>query len=111
MKISRRVLVPWLAMLFLVPPLAAWGSTIAPGQVRVVQGKVAAVDVPHRAVVVDVAVPAGTLTVGVTLAPSVEPMGPKGALPLSDIQVGQPAVLRYTRENDRLVGLDLTVRH
>ncbi len=91
-------------------PLLAWGATIAPGEVRVVVGKISAVDVAYRAVVVEVPTPKGDLTVGVTLADTVTPRVDGQPIALSDISVGQTARLKYTREDDRLIGLDLVVR-
>jgi hypothetical protein len=88
----------------------AWAETIAPGQVRVVEGTVAAVDVAHRAVVVAVPTPKGELTVGVTLAAGVEPTRSGKPIALADVAVGEKAVLRYSREDGRLVGLALAVR-
>ncbi|MEW6488146.1 MAG: hypothetical protein AB1578_09570 [Thermodesulfobacteriota bacterium] len=98
-----------LAALFLTVP-GAFAETIAPGQVRVVEGTVASVDVAHRAVVVAAPTPKGELTVGVTLAAGVEPARNGSTIPLSDVAVGERAVLRYSREDGRLVGLALTVR-
>lgn len=97
-------------MALLFAPLPSRSGTIAPGEIRVVRGTVSAVDVVHRAVVVDVPRGTGSLTVGVTLAPSASPEGPAGPLSLSEVQPGASATLRYTREDDRLVGLALRIR-
>lgn len=98
-----------LAALFLTVP-GAFGETIAPGQVRVVEGTVAAVDVAYRAVVVAAPTPKGELTVGVTLAAGVEPTRSGTTISLADVAVGERAVLRYSRADGRLVGLALTMR-
>lgn len=101
----------WLALsAMLLLPLAAGASTISPGEERVVHGTVSAVDVAHRAVVVEVPIASGDLTVGVTLDSSVTPQGPSGPVSLSEVQPGAPAMLRYTRRDDRLVGLAFQVQ-
>jgi hypothetical protein len=110
MKIRRwhavAVLLAGLAAL----PVSAGADTIAPGEMRVVEGKVMAVDVAYRTVVVDVPTAKGELTVGVTLASSVEPRVDGQTIPLSDVAVGERAMLKYTRENGSLVGLEMRVR-
>lgn len=95
-----------LAAVFLTVP-SALSETIAPGQIRVVEGTVSAVDIAHRAVVVAAPTPKGELTVGVTLAAGVEPARSGKPISLSDVAVGERAVLRYSREDGRLVGLAL----
>ncbi|RMG92362.1 MAG: hypothetical protein D6708_06700 [Candidatus Dadabacteria bacterium] len=89
---------------------AAWAATIQPGEVRVVEGRIAAVDVAYRSVVLEVPTPKGDLTVGVTLDEGVEPRTDGQPLALGNLQPGDTARLKYTRRDDRLVGLDLAVR-
>lgn len=98
------------ALLVVVTASMGLGGTIAPGQSRVVEGKVAAVDVAHRSVLVEVPRPEGALTVGVTLDAGVEPQARGKPLPLSQIAIGDGAVLRYTRQDGRLIGLGLEIR-
>lgn len=91
-------------------PAPSSAGTIAPGQVRVVEGKITAVDVAYRAVVMDVATAKGPMTVGVTLDESVTPTSDGTSVLLRDIAVGERAVLKYTRQDGRLVGLELRIR-
>ena len=93
-----------------VSPLTVIADTIAPGEIRVVEGTVTAVDVAYRAMVIDVPTNKGPLTVGVTLAASVEPKVDGRTISLSDVAIGERSVVRYTRENGHLVGLDVRVR-
>ena len=95
------VLEPGCAMGFFTLPLA---RMVGP------EGKVVAVDVAYRTVVVDVTTAKGELTVGVTLASSVAPRVDGQTIPLRDVAVGERAVLKYTRENGSLVGLEMRVR-
>ncbi len=91
-------------------PLLASAETIAEGQTRTVQGKLTAIDVVHRSVLLEVSTPKEALTVGVTLKDSVEPTlnGKPAALP--DLQAGEKATLTYTRTGDQLIGLNLKVK-
>jgi len=109
MRTARKILCV-VAVAALGLPLLAWGATIAPGEIRVVEGRISAVDVAYRAVVVEVPTPKGDLTVGVTLADTVTPRVDGRRLSLSDLSVGETARLKYTRKDDRLIGLDLVVR-
>ncbi len=109
MSTARKILFI-VAIVALGLPLLAWGATIAPGEIRVVEGRISAVDVAYRAVVVEVPTPKGELTVGVTLADTVTPRADGQPIPLSELSVGETARLKYTREDGRLVGLDLVVR-
>lgn len=96
--------------LFLLAETLSQAATIGAGQTRTVTGAIAAVDVAHRTVVLEVRAPRGDLTVGVTLAPGVEPQMRGAPLPLSQVQIGEQTELRYTREDGRLIGLRLDVR-
>ncbi len=90
-------------------PFAAFGATIEPGQTRVVEGKISAVDAANRAVVVQVPGKGGGVTVGVTLDASVTPkIGGKPAK-LEDVAVGHRVRLKYTRKDGELRGVDLNV--
>ena len=100
----------WLAVIGSVLATAAWAATIRPGEIRIVEGRVSAVDVAYRTVVLEVPTPKGDLTVGVTLDDAVRPRIDGREVRLSDLEVGSSARLKYTRRDDRLVGLDLVVR-
>lgn len=91
-------------------PSAAMSATIAPGQVRSVEGKVSAVDAAGRAVVVEIPSGKGPLAVGVTLDKSVAPKVAGKPAKLEDVAVGKRARLKYTRKDGELVGLDLNVQ-
>lgn len=105
----RTAAVSLLAALGLAAGVARAG-TIAPGETRTVEGKVVAVDVAHRAVVVDVPSARGALTVGVTLQEGVQPLRNGKSMSLSDLTVGESAHLTYTRREGKLLGLELRVK-
>ncbi|WP_025321850.1 hypothetical protein [Deferrisoma camini] len=100
----------WLLLLAAVLTTPSWAATIRPGEVRVVEGRVSAVDVSYRTVVLEVPTPKGDLTVGVTLDEAVRPRIDGREIRLSEVEIGTTARLKYTRRDDRLVGLDLVVR-
>ena len=110
MKVARRVALLVLLAGLAVPPLPAVAGTIAPGETRVAEGTITAVDVAYRTIVIDVPSGEGPLTVGVTLAPSVKPKADGQTISLSDVVVGERAVLTYTREDGKLVGTDVRIR-
>ncbi|UCF88868.1 MAG: hypothetical protein JSV70_01035 [bacterium] len=98
-----------MALLLLAAAMVTAG-TITPGETRQAVGTVSAVDLAAAAVVVEAPIEAGTLTVGVTMKKGA-PVTRKGsAISLSDIKVGDKVTLTYTREGDRLVGLDIKAR-
>jgi len=83
-------------------------STIAEGEVRTAKGVVSSIDEKHGAIVVKASTAVGELTVGVTLLKSVQPTKDGQKVNLSEI-VGKRALLKYTREDDRLVGLAINI--
>lgn len=89
---------------------ACWAATLESGQDRTAEGVVSAVDIAHRAIVIEVPTPKGDLTVGVTLEEGVTPRGRGGPVALGDVQIGEKARLKYARRNGRLVGLDLELK-
>ncbi len=109
MRATNRIL-PLIAAGLILAVSVAMAATIQPGEVRVVEGRISAVDVAYRAVVVEVPTPKGELTVGVTLDEAVRPRVDGRFVALSDLSVGERARLTYTRRDDRLVGLELVVR-
>ncbi|MHB8762827.1 MAG: hypothetical protein ACYDA8_00565 [Deferrisomatales bacterium] len=110
MKRSRWVFLASPLFVLALGVLGASATTIAPGEVRAVEGTVTAVDLAHRSVVLDVATAKGPLTVGATLAPDAGLRSSKGPVDLGAVSVGDRARLRYTREDGRLVGLELMLR-
>jgi hypothetical protein len=100
-----------LGLLVAATPFLSRAGTIAPGQNRTVAGKIAAVDLVHRTLVLEVPRPGGgSNVVGVTLGPGVEPTRQGQAVPLSQVGIGDGAALRYTREAGRLIGLRLELQ-
>lgn len=84
-------------------------STIAEGEVRIAKGVVSSIDEKHGSVVVEAPTAVGELTIGVTLLESVKPTTKDGQkVNLSEI-VGKRALLKYTREEGRLLGLAVNV--
>lgn len=83
----------------------ATARTIAPGEVRVVKGKVTAVEVEHNALVVDAKIAKGVLTVGVTV--DARTAFSKGKS-LGDIKVGDTVTLKYTREDGQLIAKSIS---
>ncbi len=73
-------------------------------------GTVSAVDLTAAAVVVEAPIEAGMLTVGVTMKKGAAITRKGSAIGLNDIKVGDKVTLTYTREGDRLVGLDIKAR-
>ena len=103
----KRLLLSLLSLASL--PVAALGGTLEVGESRTVEGKIAAVDVAHRSVVLEVPTPKGDWTVGVTLEDGVAPQSGGRSLAVDDLSPGAQARLRYVRRDGRLVGLALTV--
>lgn len=102
--------IPLITWLVLVLATAVNAATLAAGEVRTAEGPVAAVDVAHRAVVIEVPTPKGDLTVGVTLEDGVVPRASAAEVPLDQVRVGEKARLKYVRRDGRLVGLELEIR-
>ncbi len=96
--------------LVLVVAVSAAGKTIQPGEVRTATGTVSAVDVNSSAVVVEAPTAKGMLTVGVTMGKdgTVTRKGKKVGLP--DLKVGEKVTIKYTRDGDMLVGLEVRAR-
>lgn len=88
----------------------AGASTIQSGEVRTVTGKVSAVDVGARALVMKAPTAKGKLTVGVTLKEDAPITKDKRKVALDDLKMDETVTLRYTRENGRLIGLAVRAR-
>ena len=85
-------------------------ATLEVDQTRTAEGAVSAVDLAHRAVVIEVPTPKGDLTVGVTLEDKVVPRTGDTPVALDDVRIGEKARLKYMRRDGRLVGLDLELK-
>lgn len=94
----------------LLTAAAGPAATLPAGEARVAEGSVSAVDVAHRAVVIEVPTPKGDLTVGVTLEDEVVPRAGGATVPLENIRIGEKARLKYRRTDGRLVGLELELK-
>ena len=107
MKWSRALAVLLLVLTTVVIGTLARAETIQPGAVRWVTGKVTAVDMVHRTVVIEVPRGSKMLTVGVTMEDSATLVGIKRFV---DLKEGMRVSLKYTRTDDRLIGKELWVR-
>ena len=105
---TTRVGIALCVVLFLSATLGV-SATIAPGEVRTAQGSLAGVDVANRSVVIEVP-GSKAFVVGVTLKEGVTPTSDGKPVSLSDLPVGKNALLKYTREGDRLVGMELKIK-
>ncbi|UCG39473.1 MAG: hypothetical protein JSV00_04420 [bacterium] len=97
------------AVALLLAAVAAAG-TIAPGETRQAVGTISAVEPAAGAVVVEAPVEAGMLTVGVTMDKGASISRKGAAIGLGDLKVGEKVTLTYTRQGDRLVGLEIRAR-
>ena len=96
--------------LVLLMAVSVAGKTIQPGEVRTAVGTVSAVDVQHSALVVETPTAKGDLTIGVTMKKDA-PVTRKGKnVGLGDIKVGENVTIKYGREADMLVGLEVHAR-
>lgn len=100
------------ALFLAIVALPAWVSagTIEVGEVRTVQGKVIAVDVVNRTVVLEVKTDKGPLVASAEFDEAVSPKAGAKSLTWDAVPVGGKAKLRYTRRDGRLVGLDLQTK-
>lgn len=87
---------------------SSFAATIKEGEVRTAKGVVANIDEEYGSIVIESPFPSGDLTVGVTLQESVKPVKDGIRVGLSEI-LGKRALIKYTREDGRLVGLSLSV--
>lgn len=96
--------------LVLFMAVSVTGKTIQPGEVRTAVGTVSAVDAQQSALVVETPTAKGDLTIGVTLKKDV-PVTRKGKnVSLGDLKVGEEVTVKYGREGDTLVGLEVRAR-
>ncbi len=97
------------AIVLLVVATAAAG-TITPGETRRAVGTISAVEPASGSLVVEAPIEAGMLTVGVTMDKGAS-ISRKGAvIGLADLKVGEKVTLTYTRQGDRLIGLEVKAR-
>ncbi len=85
-------------------------STIRPGEVRMATGKVVAIDWDASSLVMESPTGKGMLTVGVTMKKGALIRKNKRAVGLADLKEDEPVTLKYTRDNDRLIGLEIAAR-
>jgi hypothetical protein len=98
------------AVLLSLALISTAAATIEPGEVRTAVGRVSAVDVQAQALVVEAPVEDGSLTVGVTMKKGAPVTKDGRAAVLEDLKPGDWVTLKYTREGDRLVGLEVRTR-
>jgi hypothetical protein len=98
------------AVLLSLALISTAAATIEPGEIRTAVGKVSAVDIKAGALVVEAPVEGGTLTVGVTMKGGAPVMRDGRAGSLGDLNPGDWVTLKYTREGDRLIGLEVRGR-
>lgn len=96
--------------LVLLVAVSTAAKTIQPGEVRTAMGTVSAVDVQSSALVVEAPTAKGTLTVGVTMNKDATVTRKGKHVNLGDLQVGEKVTIRYTRDGDMLVGLEVRAR-
>ncbi|TLN19571.1 hypothetical protein FDZ71_04885 [bacterium] len=84
-------------------------ATIAEGETRVVSGILSKVDAKTGTVVVECPTAKGYLTVGAVVPPGMKALCDGKAVELADLQKGSKAVIRYKRQEDRLIVLGLEV--
>ena len=101
----RNSLLSLVLALVLVIPVSAIGATIKEGMVRTETGKVSAIDAKAPAIVVDAPLGKKVLTIGVTMKKDAHITRKGKAVGLGDLKVGEKVSIKYTREDDRLVGL------
>lgn len=99
-----------LFFLVLLLAVSVAGETIQPGEVRTAVGTVSAVDIQSSALVVETPTAKGDLTVGVTMKKD-GPVLRKGKnVGLRDLKVGETVTVKYGRDGDMLVGLEVRAR-
>ena len=104
MKCAVALTSPFLLMLAMISTAAA---NIEPGESRIAVGKVGAVDLQASALVVGAPVEGGMLTVGVTMKEGASVTRDGRATGFEDLRPGDWVKLKYTREGDRLIGLEV----
>jgi hypothetical protein len=99
-----------LFFLVLLLAVSVAGETIRPGEVRTAVGTVSAVDIQSSALVVETPTAKGDLTVGVTMKKDAPIMRKGKNVGLRDLKVGETVTVKYGRDGDMLVGLEVRAR-
>ena len=96
--------------LVLLIAVSVAGKTIEPGEIRTAVGTVSAIDVEQSALVVEAPTAKGDLTIGMTMKKDAPVMRRGKKVSLRDLKVGEKVTVRYGREDNMLVGLEVRAR-
>ena len=106
----RKTMACLLFFLVLLLAVSLAGKTIQPGEVRTAVGTLSAVDIQSSALVVETPTAKGDLTVGVTMKKDAPVLRKGKNVGLRDLKVGETVTVRYGRDGDMLVGLEVRAR-
>jgi len=106
----RKTMACLLFFLVLLLAVSVAGETIRPGEIRTAVGTVSAVDIQSSALVVETPTAKGDLTVGVTMKKDAPIMRKGKNVGLRDLKVGETVTVKYGRDGDMLVGLEVRAR-
>jgi hypothetical protein len=106
----RKTMACLLFFLVLLLAVSVAGETIRPGEVRTAVGTVSAVDIQSSALVVETPTAKGDLTVGVTMKKDAPILRKGKNVGLRDLKVGETVTVKYGRDGDMLVGLEVRAR-
>lgn len=106
----RKIAAYPLFFLVLLMAVSVAGKTIQPGEVRTAVGTVSAVDLEHSALVVKAPTAKGDITIGVTMKKDAPVMRKGTNVSLRDLKVGEKVTIKYGRDDDVLVGLEVRAR-
>lgn len=88
----------------------AVGGALAKGEVRDMVGKVVAVELGSKTIVMDTTVGKSVVTVGAEVPDKASITAGNVAKKLSDIKVGDKIRMRYVREEDKLVVQSIAIQ-
>ena len=106
----RKIVATLIFFLVLLMAASVAGKTIQPGEVRTAVGTVSAVDIQHSALVVETHTAKGELTIGVTMKEGAPVLRKGKNVSLGDLKVGEKVTVKYGRDDDMLVGLEVHAR-
>ncbi len=86
------------------------GGAFAKGEIRDMVGKVVAVELGSKTIVMDATVGKSVMTVGAEVPDKASIMAGNVAKKLSDIKVGDKIRMRYVREEDKLVVQSIAIQ-
>ncbi len=86
------------------------GGALAKGEVRDMVGKVVAVELGSKTIVMDTTVGKSVMTVGAEVPDKASITAGNVAKKLSDIKVGDKIRMRYVREEDKLVVQSIAIQ-